>query len=169
MSRRIAENLTRIMATQGLSIGQVVDKCGLDQRTVRAILNGQHRAHARTLHRLAEGLAVPIDELFLDPSRLVYRRFDRHTNPVVQELIASHPGEFVDWSEADFAELTSRVGTGGPLTPEGALAAAQHINRKRELMAKFCVLMETSERELLTGFVNMLYERTVLKDGHRAG
>lgn len=169
MSRHIAENLARIMAAQGLSISEVVEKSGLDHRTIRAILNGNQRTHARTLHRLAKGLGVPIDELFLDPSRLVYRRFDRQTNPMVQELIDSHPEQFSDWSEADFAELASRVGTGGPLTPDGALAAAQHINRKRELMARFCVLLETSEYELLSGIVNVMYERVVLKNGQKAG
>lgn len=165
MPRHTAENLARLMADQGLSIHQVSQQCGVDRRTVQGILRGGQRAHARTLHRLAHGLGVSIDELFLDPSRLVYRHFDRHTNPTVQELIASHPEQFVDWSEADFAELASRVGTGGALTAEGALAATQHINQKRELVNRFCLVLETNQRELIGGIVNLIYERVVLKNG----
>jgi transcriptional regulator with XRE-family HTH domain len=168
MTRHTAENLARIMADQGLSIQQVSQQCGVDRRTVQAILHGHQRAHARTLHRLAQGLGVSIDELFLDPARLVYRRFDRQTNPVVQELIESHPEQFLEWSEGDFAELASRVGTGGALTPEGALAAAQHINQKRELLNRFCLVLETDQRELLGSIVNLIYERVIVR-GAAAG
>jgi transcriptional regulator with XRE-family HTH domain len=167
MSRHTAENLTRIMAAQGLSIEEVAEKCGLDRRTVQALLNGSQRAHARTLHRLAHGLGVSIDELFLDPSRLVYRCFDRQTNPVVEELIESRPEQFIAWTEADFAELASRVGTGGGLTHDGALAAAEHINRKREVMAKIGVVLETSAFDFMCRIADLVYEQMVLNNGHK--
>jgi transcriptional regulator with XRE-family HTH domain len=167
MSRHTAENLTRVMAAQGLSIEQVTEKSGLDRRTVQAILNGNQRAHARTLHRLAQGLGVSIDELFLDPSRLVYRCFDRQTNPMVEELIGSHPEQFVDWTEADFAELASRVGTGGALTHDGVLAAAEHINRKREAMNRMGVVLETSAFDFMCRIVDLVYEQMALNNGHK--
>jgi len=165
MSRHTGENLARIMAAQGLSIDQVVQKCGLDGRTVRAVLKGQQRPHARTLYRLAQGLGVPMDELFLDPARLLYRHFDHQTNPMAEELLDAHPEQFVDWTETQFAELASRVGTGGALTREGALAAAKLINRKRELMARFSLLLETEEFDMMSVMVDLAYEKRVLKNG----
>jgi transcriptional regulator with XRE-family HTH domain len=168
MSRHTGENLTRLMAAQGLSIDDVVERTGLDRRTIQAILSGHQRAHALTLNRLARGLGVAVDELFLDPSRLVYRHFDRLTNPVVEELLESHPDLFADWGEADFAELSSRVGKGGPLTAEGALAAARRINWKRALFQKLALLLETSLAEVIGGIIDTMYEKIVLKGG-RAG
>ena len=163
MSRHSGENLARLMAAQGLSIEEVAEKSGLDRRTIQAILKGSQRAHARTLNRLAKGLGVAVDELFLDPSRLVYRHFDRLTNPMVQELIESHADLFANWCEADFAELSSRVGKGGPLTRQGAMAAARHINWKRGLFQKFALLLETSQADLIGGIVETMYEKVVLK------
>lgn len=163
MSSRTGENLQRLMAAQGLSIEDVCARSGLDRRTVQAILNGSQRAHARTLNRLAKGLGVAADELFLDPSRLVWRHFDRLTNPMVQEAIEAHPELFGDWSEADFAELASRVAAGGPLTLEGAVQAAQHINRKRDLVEKLVLLLETSGADVVAEFIGMMYRREVLQ------
>ena len=163
MSRYSGENLARLMAAQGLSIEEVAEKSGLDRRTIQAILNGTQRAHARTLNRLAKGLGVAVDEFFLDPSRLVYRHFDRLTNPMVQELIETQPDLFANWCEADFAELDSRVGKGGSLTLEGAVAAAHRINWKRGLFQKFALLLETGQADLLASLVETMYEKVVLK------
>ena len=81
------ENLLRLMAAGGLSVRRVADRTGLDERTIRGILSGGNKPHAQTLHRLAEGLGVKVDEFFVDPAQLLYRRFDRQTNPVVAEVI----------------------------------------------------------------------------------
>ena len=75
------------MAAGGLSFGRVAEQTGLDERTIRGILGGGNKPHAQTLHRLAEGLGVKVDEFFVDPAQLLYRRFDRQTNPVVAEVI----------------------------------------------------------------------------------
>ena len=79
------------------------------------------KPHARTLHRLAAGLGISVDELFIDPAQLLYRSFDRLTNPMVEEVLENHGELFHGWTQADFDELNSRVGLGGPLTMEGAL------------------------------------------------
>ena len=120
------------MAGAQLSLGDVSARTGVDPRTLRGITSGGHRPHARTLHRLAQGLGVSVDEFFLDPARLIYRRFDRQTNPLVAELIAEQGELFAGWRQGDFDELHSRVGAGGALTREGALAAVHLMNRKRE-------------------------------------
>ena len=118
MSDNAPQNLRRLMAGQGLSVDQLAQRTGLDRRTIRGLLHGRNKPHPRTLKILAEGLGVSADEFFIDAARLVHRCFDEHTNPVVDEVIGSHPALFAGWMEADFADLHSRVGTGGPLTEE---------------------------------------------------
>jgi transcriptional regulator with XRE-family HTH domain len=162
MADHARENLLRLMAGEGLSVCQVANRTGLDERTIRGILGGDNKPHARTLHRLAEGLGVKIDEFFVDPAQLLYRRFDRNTNPLVEEVMETHQELFVGWSEADFDELTSRVGAGGPLTREGALAAVRHMNRKRELHEKLDVLLESSHAKLTGGILDALHEQVVV-------
>src|SRR5207302_10949579 len=124
----------------GLTLQQVIDRSGLDERTVKGILAGTKKPHPRTLHRLAAGLGVVADELFQDPSRLVHRLFDRATNPVVDEVIATNGALFETWTEADFDELYSRFGTGGGLTATGALEAVNAMNRKRVVHDKVALL-----------------------------
>ena len=103
-----------------LSLGDVSERTGVDPRTIRGITSGAHRPHPRTLHRLAQGLGVSVDEFFLDPARLIYRRFDRQTNPLAAELIEEQGELFEGWRQCDFDELHSRVGAGGALTRAGA-------------------------------------------------
>jgi transcriptional regulator with XRE-family HTH domain len=167
MSDYAAENLRRLMADRGLSIRQLAEETGLDERTIRGILSGANTPQARTLHRLARGLGVPVDELFLDPAQLLYRCFDRLTNPMVEDVIHAHPELFTGWTEADFDELHSRVGKGGALTVEGALAAVGQMNRRRELHEKLDLLLESSQAETIRGIVEVLYDQVALQGPQR--
>ena len=162
MSIYARENLLRLMATGGLSVRGVAQRTGLDERTIRGILSGGNRPHAETLHRLADGLGVKVDELFVDPAQLLYRRFDRQTNPLVAEVIDSHKELFHGWTEADFDELHSRVGTGGALPAEGTLVAVHQMNRKRELHEQLDLLLESSHAEVAAGILKVLYETVVV-------
>src|SRR5664280_763277 len=98
MSIHARENLLRLMAVRGLTLSGVAEQTGLHVRTVRGILRGDKKPHAQTLHRLAEGLGVAVDEFFVDPAQLLYRRFDRRTNPMVTEVMASHKELFDGWT-----------------------------------------------------------------------
>ena len=157
------ENLLRLMADGGLSIHQVAGQTGLDQRTIRGLLARENKPRARTIHRLAQGLGVPVEEFFIDPAQLLYRHFDRHfdrqTNPVVEEVLQDRPELFTGWTEADFDELYSRVGAGGGLTREGAVAAAEGMNHKRELHRKLDLLLESSHADVIGGMIDAAYER----------
>jgi transcriptional regulator with XRE-family HTH domain len=164
----LAANLRRLMARHGWTVESVVEQSGLDERTIRGILSGGTRPHARTLHRLASGLGVDSDELFQDPSLLAFRLFDRHTNPLVAEVVESRPELFEGWTEADFDELYSRFGEGGSLTLEGAVAAAEAMNEKRAIHDKVALLLESSEAELLARFVELLYQRVAVPANGRA-
>lgn len=162
MSNYARQNLLRLMAARGLTMSRVAEQTGLHIRTVRGVLRGGQNTHARTLHRLAEGLGVAVDELFVDPAQLVYRRFDRQTNPLVAGVIEDNRELFQGWTETDFDELHSRVGTGGALTVEGTLAAARQMNQKRDLHEKLDLLLESSQAEVAAGILNVLYEKVVV-------
>jgi transcriptional regulator with XRE-family HTH domain len=159
-----AANLRRLMARQGLTLDEVVQRSGLDERTIKGILSGTKiKPHARTLHQLATGLQVSADELFLNPSSLAHRVFDRQTNPLIDELVDAQPALFDGWSWADFDELYSHFGLGGGLTHAGAVEMVHSINRKRQIYSKVAILLESSDAELFSGIVDLLYDRVVVK------
>jgi len=163
-------NLQRLMARLGLTIHDVVDRSGLDERTIKGILSGSNRRpHAQTLHKLASGLGTEVDELFQNAGSLTYRQFDRQTNPIVDEVIAARPELFRDWAEPDFDQLYSRFGVGGGLTFEGALEAVHMINRSRKAHQRVEVLLESSEAGLLLSLVDVLYRRVVIVEPDRPG
>ena len=161
-------NVRRLMARLGLTQAAVVAATGLDERTVRSLMRGNSQPHARTLHKFAAGLGVEVDELFHDLREAppdagsafgASAIFDRATNPAVAQAIETSPELFADWRPADFDELFSRVAVGGELTEAGALAAAQAMNERRELLKQVALLLETSEAELLREIIAMLYRR----------
>ena len=155
-----AHNLRRIMARHNLTVRQVAHCTGLDDRTVKGVLSGANaKPHARTLHQLATGLGVSPDEFFQSPVMLARRRFDRQTNPMVDEAVKQRPELFVEWEPPDFDELYSQMGTGGALTVEGAVHAAEAINRKRELHDKLSLLLETEQADVVAGILELLYQR----------
>ncbi|MEX2140656.1 MAG: helix-turn-helix transcriptional regulator [Pirellulales bacterium] len=160
----VADNLRRLMARRNVSVDALAAASGVDRRSIAGALRGRKRPHSRTLHRLAEALAVPADEFFQDPSLLAHRTFDRQTNPLVDEALAARPELFAAWSEGDFDELYSRFGTGGALTRAGAIAAAERINRMRAVQQKVALVLETHEAELLEEFVDLLYRRVAVVD-----
>jgi transcriptional regulator with XRE-family HTH domain len=162
MANFARENLLRLMAAGGWSVGYVAEQTGLAERTIRGILGKGHKPHVQTLHRLARGLGVNAEEFFVDPAQLLYRRFDRRTNPLVAEVVASHRGLFKGWIEAEFDELHSRFGAGGALTIEGALECVRQMNLKRELHDKLDLLLESSQAEVAAGILNVLYEKVVV-------
>ncbi|MBN2024729.1 MAG: helix-turn-helix transcriptional regulator [Pirellulales bacterium] len=162
MGEQVGENLRRVMAQAGLSLQDVAQKTGLDRRTVSAILDGRHKPHARTLHRLAQGLDVSVAEFLLRPAPPSGRPFDVHTNPAVDETFQAHPELFAGWTATDFEDLYSRFGAGGPLTSEGTLQTIGDINRRRQLQEKLALLLESHHADLIGAIVELLYREVVV-------
>ncbi len=156
---RFGENLRRLMARDGLTLEEVIERSGLDQRTVKSILAGNSTPHSRTLHQLATGLGVPADEFFQDPSLLAHRLFDRETNPHVEQAISEHPEWFRDWAEADFDELYSRFGTGGSMAADAVGQMVETMNRNRAVHRKVALILESGEASFLDSVVQLLYQR----------
>ena len=165
-AQTIATNVRRLMARDGLTFNDVVESTGLDERTVRGLVRGANNPHARTLHKFAVGLGISIDELFQPAGLFARQTFDRATNPavgsVIESVVAANGTLFDAWSPADFDELYSQFGAGGPLNESGVVTAAESINAKRSLLRKVCVILESSESELLADFVKLLYRRVAV-------
>jgi transcriptional regulator with XRE-family HTH domain len=159
----VATNLRRLMARDGLTYDDVVAATGLDERTLRGLVRGASNPHARTLHKLAAGLGVEVDELFRPIGDSPAGHFDRATNGLIADLVAQRPEVFANWSEADFDELYSRFGTGGALSEAGIVATAEAMNAKRALWTQISIVLESGESDLLAEFVEMLYRRVTEK------
>jgi len=158
----IAANLRRLMARQGLRMCDLAERTVLDERTVKSVLTGKVRPHARTLFKLAQGLEVPADELLETEATAAARLFDRQTNPLVDEVVCAEPALFAGWTPAEFDELYSRFGTGGALVEEGVRAAAEQINQNREIHRQAALILETDQRDVLIGMVKLLYQKVSL-------
>jgi transcriptional regulator with XRE-family HTH domain len=158
----VAINVRRHMARAGLTFEDIVTATELDERTVRGIVRGTKNPHARTLHKLAHGLGVTVDDLFQPAGLHSARQFDRVTNSLVSSFVTAHPEMFQNWSDAEFDELYSRFGTGGQLTEAGIAAAAQATNTKRDVWRQVSVILESGEAKLLTEFVDLLYGRVTV-------
>jgi transcriptional regulator with XRE-family HTH domain len=160
----IASNLRRLMARNEWTFEALAEASDVDIRTLRSLLHCRRRPHARTLHKLAGGLGVSVDELF-QPALAAEdgphhaAAFDRATNPVALAAIAARPERFAGWTAQEVDELFSRVGTGGELNEAGVAAAVDLIESRRETLDMAAVILETEEGELLRGIVQMLYER----------
>ena len=159
----LGSNVRRLMADRGMTLADLSTASGLDQRTLRGLLDSRSQPHARTVHKLAAGLEVAIDELFVPPGlrqiNLDHIALDRAANRVVADVVSEQPGLFSGWTAAEFDELFSQVGVGGALTSEGVQAAAEAIERRRELWMRAAVVLETDLGDLLGDMIDLLYDR----------
>lgn len=155
----VAHNLRRLMARDGLTYDELVEASGLDARTLRGIARADKRPHAKTLQRLAEGLGVEPDELFVGDEAAARAEFDAATNPAIEAAVEESPELFDGWAPADFGELASRFGAGGALTPAGVRTAAAAMNANREAIRRARVVLESDEGAALRSVIDALYER----------
>lgn len=149
------------MARDGLTYDDVCTAAGLDARTLRGILHAKKRPHAKTLQRLAEGLGVEPDELFVGDETATRAEFDTATNPAIQEVVDATPELFDDWTPSDFGELASRVGVGGAMTPDGVKAAALAMNASRQTIDRVRIVLESDQAAALRTVVDALYEQAL--------
>ena len=165
---RLSRNLAELLRRSGITSAALAARSGIDEAIVRALVRGEiARPSLTTLDPLAAALDVDVAELLAagprdDRRQGEARAFDRRTNPMVAEVAAAHPQLFTGWSPADFDDLYSRFGVGGPLSFAGALECAAAINERRALTAKVALLLETEHGPALTATVDQLYDAAVL-------
>ena len=164
---RLSRNLAELLRRREMTPAALAARSGIDEAIVRALVRGEiTRPSLTTLDPLAAALEVDVAELLTagprSERRQESRAFDRRTNPVVAEVVAAHPQLFTGWCPADYDDLYSRFGVGGPLSFAGALECAAAINDRRALTAKVALLLETEHGPTLTATVDRLYDATVL-------
>ncbi|MGC3972398.1 MAG: helix-turn-helix transcriptional regulator [Pirellulales bacterium] len=160
---RLSVNLETLMRRRRITPDELAARAGLHEAIVRSLVRGEISSpNLTTLDLLATALEVDGAALLAAEPRDDARGFDRRTNPIVAEVAAAHPQVFCDWTPADYDDLYSRFGVGGPLNAAGALECAQAINRRRELATKMAVLLETEHGSALTQEVDRLYSSVVL-------
>ena len=158
----LAMNVRRLMARRQMTYEELCSGSGLDERTIRGIMNNRARPHARTLAKLAAGLAVEVDELFAQVVIPPDVKFDRATNRLVEVVRRKNPNRFKGWNGDDFRQLYSNVGVGGMLTEAGILAIVDKMNEDREVRRKVRVIHESAERDFLAIVVEHLYRRVTV-------
>ena len=79
-------------------------------------------------------------------------------NPVIDDVMASHPDIFRGWTERDFDWLRSIRGHGGALTQEGVLNFAHRHNIDRQILEKTRELLHSEKREVIHSVIMSLWE-----------
>jgi len=87
------------------------------------------------------------------------RTVDRETNQVIDDIFTRNKKPFRGWVKADWDELYSLHGTGGQLTEDGVLAAAEEINALRDMRTKFEVVARSEHASTLKLFLDSLYSK----------
>ena len=143
---------------------ELAERAAVSRTTLYQLERGEIASpRAGTLHRIAQALGLPVSLLqaaelpqsFAPP--VDERDVDRQTNPFVDVVREEYPQIFAGFTPADWDELYSSFGTGGALTEEGVLAAAQVIAGKREILRRVSVLLETHLAEPTRAMVDSLF------------
>lgn len=91
-----AQTLRRMMVERGFTLRQVVDATGLHERTVKSVLRGVGKPHARTLHELAAGLGFEAREFFPGPDTTTAVVVPLADKPILERAAAALQGEYRD-------------------------------------------------------------------------
>lgn len=166
----LRQNVRGLLELQGWSIRDLCERTGLGRGVVqRWVRQGADRVSTENLTKLARLFEIdPPGQLF-NPLLLKQPRargispFEETTNPCVAEVADRQPELFVRFTAAEWKELYSHRGTGGSLTPEGVVRAAERINAKRSLRQKFDALLETHHFSTMEAVVSALYRETELR------
>lgn len=167
--QRFRANLRWLMQWRGISFSELVRRTGIERHVIaRWMKSGAEKPRSEYLTRMASvlGLEDPRlifevdlherqDDLLPQP-----RTIDRSTNPLIEQVVTEQPQLFASFSEDDWDEIYSLHGTGGPLTAEGVIGSADHINAKRDLRQKFEAVMETDYFPTLQSIIELMYRDT---------
>lgn len=91
-----ATTLRRVMVERDLTLRQVVTATGLHERTVKAVLRGKSKPHARTLHALAKGLGFDAREFFPGPDTSTAVVVPLADKPILERAALALQGEYRD-------------------------------------------------------------------------
>lgn len=169
---------------RGWTRGELARRARLSRTTLFYLEQGTQQPRLSTLQRLADTLDLDFETLISDsfaslpqtppppippitppPENLGFplpsesSEYDRETNPAVSQVLAESPEVFTEFSPADWQELYSCMGMGGALTPDGVRDQAAHITRKKQLLHKLEILLETHYSEVAATLLDALYQQ----------
>lgn len=181
---QLGRRLHTLMVARGLDPGELARQAGISRTTLYSLLQGRTaRPRASTVARLASVLGASPEYLSTGQPAAIgtagpgavewrddsvpasLREFDRSANHVVTEFCESNPQLVSGWGEAEWDELYSEFGTGGPLTPAGIEQAAARINARRETLGMLRIILETHLEPVATGMVAALYGMLTAGEG----
>lgn len=91
-----AMTLRRVMVERDLTLRQVIAATHLHERTVKAVLRGKGKPHARTLHALAKGLGFDARDFFPGPDTSTAVVVPLADKPILERAAAALQGEYRD-------------------------------------------------------------------------
>lgn len=182
-----ADRLRELCMERGWDLGELARRAGVSRTTLYQLDRQRiERPHAGTLGRIAAALGVAPAALWADDRDLpgdpdaaarvrpsaelpAAAMFDRATNPAVSAVAADQPALFEGWTPDEWTELYSTFGVGGELTPEGVIATAQAMNRKREVVQQLQLVLETHLADVAANMIATLYEMVQVAPADRDG
>lgn len=91
-----ATTLRRLMVERGLTVRQVIEATRLHERTIKGVLRGTVKPHARTLHQLAAGLGFEAREFFPGPDTSTAVVVPIADKPILEQAAVALQGEYRD-------------------------------------------------------------------------
>jgi excisionase family DNA binding protein len=163
-----------------MTVAEAAEFLGIGESTLRKYADAEEIHHARIgkgqkrkflfrrsdLERYLEssveivGSPAPIPVDAIPPD-------DLQTNPAIEEVYAQQSQLFHDWTPADWRELYSLHGDGGSLTSDGVIAAAEEINRLRDVRHKFEAVIRGEHGKALTVMIDGFYADQTIKQKQR--
>ncbi len=175
--RRIATAIRACLLEKGWEMGELARRADISRTTLYHLLQGTTRhPHFSTVSKIAVAFGLSPEALCPDsfvgttgkkgeetsgdlPLDLEkQQQFNRTTNTYITDVCKDSPQIFSGWSQADWDELFSTVGVGGALSPEGVIQAATEQNKKREVLQKLSIVLETHLSDVAFNFVETLYQ-----------
>ena len=176
---------------RGWTREELARKAGLSRTTLFYLeRGGTQQPRLSTLKRLAETLELDFQELMeqslaarppadlspsLDPrdspvpARSDLRlspEFDRKTNPVIDQVLAESPALFQEFTSSDWEELYDGMRMDEAISAHGVRDQAVRITRKKQLIRKLEVLLQTHFSEITAALLETLYQQIQASSSH---
>ena len=87
LKKTIGINIVRIRRVENLNQTALANKIGLSRKQLCKIERGETFPTADTLQRIADGLAVPVKELFTDPESALDLDLYTHSQRALEKLL----------------------------------------------------------------------------------
>jgi transcriptional regulator with XRE-family HTH domain len=175
-SAELAAKIARLVEERGWNQEDFARITNLNRQTVRQILRAEGRklrnvtvqACAKALGlTVSELRALPLERLLprmhgrpaADGEDAILRLLEQATQPELRHWIERNPDRARDLGDAEFDELLSLQGDGGPIARYGVEQFIVRIERRRRLVQQVKAVADSDYLELLEQLVGLLHEK----------